>query len=53
MKKELLSKDVINLFDNGQTEENEYLIYPKDIDWYKDRQRAVGYGLYKALGIER
>ena len=53
-KKELLSKDVINLFDNGQTEENEYLIYPKDRpDWYKERQRAVGYGLYKALGIER
>ena len=53
-KKELLSKDVINLFYNGQTEENEYLIYPKERpDWYKERQRAVGYGLYKALGIER
>ena len=40
-KKELLSKDVINLFDNGQTEENEYLIYPKEgpIGIKKDKEQ--------------
>ena len=53
-KKELLSKDVINLFDNGQTEENEYLIYPKDRpDWYKERQRAVEQARQDQIDRER
>jgi nitroreductase len=54
--KDALVKDVLEKFDAGTPEKEEYQVYPNkaDIpDWYKARQRACGFGMYGVLGIER
>lgn len=54
--KDALVKDVLEKFDAGSFEKEEYQVYPNkaDIpDWYKARQRACGFGMYGVLGIER
>ena len=54
--KDALVKDVLEKFDAGTPEKEEYQVYPnkEDIpDWYKARQRACGFGMYGVLGIER
>ena len=53
-KLKILSEDACNNIDSGKTEEKEYLIYPKERpDWYKERQREVGYKLYESVGIKK
>jgi len=49
-----LVKEACEKFDKGELEKEEYQVYPTERpDWYKARQRACGFGLYGALGIER
>lgn len=51
-----LVEEALKKFDEGSVESEEYQVYPgKDVmpDWYKDRQRACGFGMYGVLGIER
>ena len=54
--KDALVKDVLEKFDAGSPEKEEYQVYPNKEEipeWYKARQRACGFGMYGVLGIER
>jgi len=49
-----LVAEALSKVDAGKMDKEEYAVYPSERpDWYKARQRAAGFGLYKALGIER
>ena len=49
-----LVAEALSKVDAGKMDKEEDAVYPSERpDWYKARQRAAGFGLYKALGIER
>ena len=50
----LLSEELLNAIAKGQPEVSEYSYFPEKMNAaLKSRQRAAGYALYQALGIER